>query len=260
MGHKTHPIGFRLGITQEHKSEWYSKLNTYSDYVKEDFIIRNVVEDYLKREQARLTRMKKSTSNENKKSESNELKKLRISELKKINPNELKKLRPSGLKKIVIRRTTNNKQINVEILTALPGVVVGEIGTGLEFMDQQFVKLFPNKKILMNVIQVNDVYQEADLVAEMLVDQLEKRVPFRRAMKSIIEQTQQQPKIQGIKVQVAGRLNGAEIARTEWLREGRVPLQTMRADIDFSYKTANTIYGILGIKIWLFKGDQILNT
>ena len=88
----------------------------------------------------------------------------------------------------------------------------------------------------------------------MLVEQLEKRVPFRRAMKSTIERAQLE-NVPGIKVQISGRLNGAEIARTEWLREGRVPLQTLRADIDYSYKTAQTIYGILGIKVWLFKGE-----
>ena len=97
-------------------------------------------------------------------------------------------------------------------------------------------------------------------MADKLVSQLEERIPFRRAMKAIIQGVQEDPgiddeKIQGIKIQVAGRVNGAEIARTEWLREGRVPLQTLRADIDYSYKTAQTVYGILGIKIWLFKGN-----
>jgi small subunit ribosomal protein S3 len=218
MGHKTHPLGFRLGITQEHKSAWYSKLNDYSKYIKEDFVIRNVIFKYLKKE----------------------------------------KIRPSGVTQIIIQRTTNNKQINVEISTALPGLLVGKAGSGLKIMDNQFVSLFPNKKIIMNVIEIKNVYIYADLVAELLVDELEKRVPFRRAMKNIIVIVKQQ-NIKGIKMQIAGRVNGAEIARTEWLKEGRVPLQTMRADIDFSYKTALTIYGILGIKIWLFKGDKVIN-
>ena len=91
----------------------------------------------------------------------------------------------------------------------------------------------------------------------MLVLQLENRIPFRRAMKRILEYVQKE-KIQGIKIQIAGRLNGAEIARTEWVREGRVPLQTLKANIDYSYKTAQTIYGILGIKIWIFKGDILV--
>jgi small subunit ribosomal protein S3 len=217
MGHKTHPLGFRLGITQEHKSEWYSKLNDYSKYIKEDYIIRNVIYQYLEKE----------------------------------------RIRPSGVTKIIVRRTTNNKQINVEISTALPGLLVGKAGSGLKMMDKRFLYLFPNKKIIMNVLEIKNIYHYADLVAELVVEQLENRIPFRRAMKTIISKTQE-TNIKGIKIQIAGRVNGAEIARTEWLREGRVPLQTMRADIDFSYKTAQTIYGILGIKIWLFKGDILI--
>jgi small subunit ribosomal protein S3 len=217
MGHKTHPLGFRLGITQEHKSEWYSKLNDYSKYIKEDYMIRNVIYQYLEKE----------------------------------------RIRPSGVTKIIVRRTTNNKQINVEISTALPGLLVGKAGSGLKMMDKRFLYLFPNKKIIMNVLEIKNIYHYADLVAELVVEQLENRIPFRRAMKTIIAKTQE-TNIKGIKIQIAGRVNGAEIARTEWLREGRVPLQTMRADIDFSYKTAQTIYGILGIKIWLFKGDILI--
>ena len=121
-------------------------------------------------------------------------------------------------------------------------------------MDKSLIKLLPNKKTRINIVEITNVYHHADLLADILVLQLEDRIPFRRAMKGIIERVQEE-NIKGIKIQIAGRVNGAEIARTEWLREGRVPLQTLRADIDYSYKTAQTIYGILGIKVWLFKGD-----
>jgi small subunit ribosomal protein S3 len=218
MGHKTHPLGFRLGITQEHRSAWYSKLNVYSKLIKEDYAIRNVILQFL----------------------------------------EKNSIKSTGITKILINRTNSGDQIDLEIQTAKPGVLVGESGTGLEKIDKSLTSLLPNKKTLINIVEITNVYHHADLLADILVVQLEDRIPFRRAMKGIIERVQEE-KIKGVKIQIAGRVNGAEIARTEWLREGRVPLQTLRADIDYSYKTAQTIYGILGIKVWLFKGDVLPN-
>jgi small subunit ribosomal protein S3 len=214
MGHKTHPLGFRLGITQDHRSAWYSKLNVYSKLIQEDYTIRKVVYQFL----------------------------------------EKNSIKSTGITKILINRNNAGDQIDLEIQTAKPGVLVGESGTGLEKMDKTLTNLLPNKKTRINIVEITNVYHHADLLADILVVQLEDRIPFRRAMKGIIERVQEE-KIKGIKIQIAGRVNGAEIARTEWLREGRVPLQTLRADIDYSYKTAQTIYGILGIKVWLFKGD-----
>lgn len=214
MGHKTHPLGFRLGITQHHKSAWYSKLNTYSKLIQEDYIVRGVVLKFL----------------------------------------EKSSIKSTGITKILVYRNNTGEQIDLEIQTAKPGVLVGEAGKGLDAMDKSLTKLFPTKKTRINIVEIKDIYHHADLVADILVSQLEERLPFRRVMKGILERVQE-ANIQGIKIQIGGRLNGAEIARTEWLREGRVPLQTLRADIDYSYKTAQTTYGILGIKVWLFKGD-----
>lgn len=214
MGHKTHPLGFRLGITQEHRSAWYSKLNGYSKLIQEDYAIRNIILQFLERNSIKST----------------------------------------GITKILINRNNTGDQIDLEIQTAKPGVLVGESGSGLDKIDKSLTNLLPNKKTRINIVEITNVYHHADLLADILVVQLEDRIPFRRAMKGIIERVQEE-KIKGVKIQIAGRVNGAEIARTEWLREGRVPLQTLRADIDYSYKTAQTIYGILGIKVWLFKGD-----
>jgi small subunit ribosomal protein S3 len=214
MGHKTHPLGFRLGITQQHRSAWYSKLNNYSTLIKEDFAIRKIIYDYF----------------------------------------IYNSIKSTGITKIFITRNNKGDKINLEIQTAKPGVIVGELGKGLDIIDKNLCNLLPNKKTLINIIEVKDISRHADLLADMLVLQLENRIPFRRAMKRILEYVQKE-KIKGIKIQIAGRLNGAEIARTEWLREGQVPLQTLRADIDYSFKTAQTIYGILGVKIWIFKGE-----
>jgi small subunit ribosomal protein S3 len=214
VGHKTHPLGFRLGITQENRSFWYSKLKDYSKIIQEDYAIREIV-------------------------------------LKSLSD---KSIKHTGISKIIINRNSAQDQVELEIQTARPGILVGESGLGLETIDRKLNNLLEKKKVLLKIIEITDPYKKADILAEVLVEQLEKRVPFRRAMKSTIERAQLE-NVPGIKVQISGRLNGAEIARTEWLREGRVPLQTLRADIDYSYKTAQTIYGILGIKVWLFKGE-----
>jgi small subunit ribosomal protein S3 len=214
MGHKTHPTGFRLGITAQDKSTWYANQKAYSEYIQQDFLIRTEINDFF----------------------------------------EKQGIKVKGIVNVLISRNEQNKQINIDIQTASPGLIVGQSGSNLEKIDKQLMKLVPGFTTRINITAISEPYEHAELLAETLMEQLESRVPFRRAMKNIAERAKN-ANAKGIKVQVGGRLNGAEIARTEWLREGRVPLQTLRADIDYSYKTAKTIYGILGIKIWLFKGE-----
>ena len=113
-----------------------------------------------------------------------------------------------------------------------------------------------NKQVTINIVEVEKVNLDASLIAELIVKQLEERVAFRRAIRQAM-QVAQEDQAKGIKIQVSGRLNGAEIARTEWIREGRVPLQTLRADIDYATKEAKTIYGVLGVKVWLFKNEML---
>nr|YP_010198654.1 ribosomal protein S3 [Gracilaria pacifica]UAD87070.1 ribosomal protein S3 [Gracilaria pacifica] len=149
-------------------------------------------------------------------------------------------------------------QIQVQIHTARPGIVLGKMGSGIEDIRKNLEKILKQRsQIRINLIEITDPDKEATLIAEFIVQQLEKRIAFRRVLRQAIQRSQK-AKNQGIKIQVSGRLNGAEIARSEWVREGRVPLQTLRAHIDYSYKTAYTIYGILGVKVWLFKGEKIL--
>jgi small subunit ribosomal protein S3 len=112
----------------------------------------------------------------------------------------------------------------------------------------------PNRQISINVIEIKKVNLNASLIGDLVVKQLEERVAFRRAIREALQAAQEE-NVKGIKIQVSGRLNGAEMARTEWIREGRVPLQTLRADIDYCKKEANTIYGVLGVKVWLFKNE-----
>ena len=167
----------------------------------------------------------------------------------------VKELSNAGIAKVRIERKAD--QIDLEIHTARPGVVVGRGGSGIEKLRTELQQLLGNQRqIRINVIEVSRVDADAALIAEYITQQLEKRVSFRRVVRQAIQRAQR-AEVQGIKIQVGGRLNGAEIARTEWVREGRVPLHTLRADIDYAYRTALTIYGILGVKVWVFKGEII---
>ncbi|MGF1541944.1 MAG: 30S ribosomal protein S3 [Pleurocapsa sp.] len=166
-----------------------------------------------------------------------------------------KELNNAGISQVKIERKAD--QIELAIHTARPGVVVGRGGSGIEKLRTELQGLVGNaRQIRINVIEVPRVDADAALIAEYITQQLERRVSFRRVVRQAIQRAQR-AEVQGIKIQVSGRLNGAEIARTEWVREGRVPLHTLRADIDYSYKTALTIYGILGVKVWVFKGEII---
>lgn len=166
-----------------------------------------------------------------------------------------KELNNAGISQVRIERKAD--QIDLAIHTARPGVVVGRGGSGIEKLRTELQNAVGNnRQIRINVIEVARVDADAALIAEYITQQLERRVSFRRVVRQAIQRAQR-AEVQGIKIQVSGRLNGAEIARTEWVREGRVPLHTLRADIDYAYRTALTIYGILGVKVWVFKGEII---
>ena len=210
MGQKTHPLGFRLGITQEHKSNWYANFKQYADILKEDDKIRTYIS--------------------------------KISQL-------------NSIAKVQINRNGLNDHIQLKIETGKPGILVGEQGLGLQKLLNQIKKQFlQDRQLTINIFEVEKVDLNASLLADLVAEQLEKRVAFRRAIREALQRAQKQ-NVNGIKIQVSGRLNGAEIARSEWIREGRVPLQTLRADIDYATQEANTIYGVLGIKVWLFKSE-----
>ena len=210
MGQKTHPLGFRLGITQEHKSIWYANLNQYANILEEDDKIRTYIDTVTK---------------------------------------------VNNISNVQIYRNGLNDQIQLNIETGKPGILVGELGAGLENLLSNIKKIISsNCQLTIKVFEVEKVDLDANLLAALVAEQLEKRIAFRRAIREALQRAQKQ-NVNGIKIQVSGRLNGAEIARSEWIREGRVPLQTLRADIDYATTEANTIYGVLGIKVWLFKSE-----
>jgi len=210
MGQKTHPLGFRLGITQEHKSKWYANFNQYANILQEDDKIRTYINT--------------------------------ISQA-------------NSIANVQINRNGLNDQIQLNIETGKPGILVGDMGSGLEKLLNNIKKILPeSRQLTINVFEVEKVDLNASLLADLVAEQLEKRIAFRRAMREALQRAEKQ-NVNGIKIQVSGRLNGAEIARSECIREGRVPLQTLRADIDYATQEANTIYGVLGIKVWLFKSE-----
>lgn len=209
MGQKTHPLGFRLRITQKHRSSWFASSREYPNILAEDYAIR----DYIKG-----------------------------------------KLSNAGISKIEIHRKSD--QVELEIHTSRPGIIVGRSGSGIDLIKEDLNKLInKSNQIKVNVTEIKNIDADANLIAEFIAQQLEKRIAFRRATRQAIQKAQR-ANVQGIKVQVSGRLNGAEIARSEWVREGRVPLQTLRADIDYATKEADTTYGKLGVKVWVFNGEK----
>ena len=210
MGQKTHPLGFRLGITQEHKSTWYANFNQYANILKEDDNIRTYINTIAK---------------------------------------------TTSISNVQINRNGLNDQIQLNIETGKPGILVGEKGIGLETLLTNVKKILPkNRQLTINILEIKNVDLNATLLSYLVAEQLEKRIAFRRAIREALQRAQKQ-NVKGIKIQVSGRLNGAEIARSEWIRQGRVPLQTLCADIDYATAEANTIYGVLGIKVWVFRSE-----
>ena len=209
MGQKVHPIGFRIGVTQTHRSQWFAKPKDYAKLVEEDLLIRDFVE---------------------------------------------RRLPEAGISRVNISRQVD--RIEIEFFTARPRALVGAKGETLtQLRDEIKAKLPDTRNVALYVTKTQQPEMEAICIAENIAEQLEKRTPFRRTMRQAIMRARKAG-AEGIKIQISGRLNGAEIARHEWAREGRVPLHTIRADIDYATARAQTIYGILGIKVWVCKGEK----
>ena len=162
-----------------------------------------------------------------------------------------KKLYAAGVANIMIDR--KSQSVTITVVTAKPGIVVGRGGQGIDELRAEVSK-YIGKPVVINVVEVARIDVDALLVAESVAQQLEKRIAFRRAMKQAMQRTMRAG-AQGIKIMVSGRLGGAEIARSEWAKEGRIPLQTLRADVDYGFTEADTIMGKIGVKVWIFKGN-----
>ncbi len=206
MGQKVNPYGFRLGVTTDWKSRWFSD-REYTEYLIEDWKIR----DYL-----------------------------------------MTQLPHAAISRIEVERTRD--RLRVDVHTARPGIVIGRRGAEAERLRTGLARITGNNKVQLNIQEIKQPELDAALIAQGVADQLAGRVAFRRAMKRAVQNAQKAGAL-GIRVQCSGRLGGSEMARTEWYREGRVPLHTLRADIDYGFREARTTYGRIGVKVWIYKGD-----
>ena len=205
MGQKINPYGFRLGVTTEWKSRWFSERD-YKNYLTEDWKIRKAL---------------------------------------------MAKLESAAVSRIEIERTRD--KLRVDVYTARPGIVIGRRGAEADRLRAGLLKITGNPKIHFNIQEIKQPETDAMLLAQGIADQLSGRVSFRRAMKRAV-QTAMKAGALGIRVQCGGRLGGAEMSRKEWYREGRVPLHTLRADVDYGLAEARTL-GRIGVKVWIYKGD-----
>nr|YP_009033728.1 ribosomal protein S3 [Roya anglica]YP_009256890.1 ribosomal protein S3 [Roya obtusa]AHZ11111.1 ribosomal protein S3 [Roya anglica]ANI25985.1 ribosomal protein S3 [Roya obtusa] len=219
MGQKIHPLGLRLGISQSHWSNWFAQPHQYSEFLQEDEKMRSCIKEYVRKYVRTVSSY-------------------------------------GGIARIEIQRKTD--EIKVEIYTGFPDLFVERLGPRLKELRrdiQDKLTISKNLKFIMALAEVEKPYAQAAILGEYIALQLESRVAFRKTMKRAIQLAKEKGNVKGIKIQIAGRLNGAEIARSEWAREGRVPLQTLRAQIDYCHYPAQTIYGVLGIKVWIFQDE-----
>jgi len=208
LGHKVHPIGFRLGVIKGWQSRWFAE-RTYKDLLAEDLRVRALVQ---------------------------------------------RRLANAAVSRVEIERAAAN-QISVTIHTAKPGIVIGKSGQAVEEL-RRLLEHETKKKVRLNIVEIRQPEMDAYLVARNVAEQLEKRISFRRAMKQAVQKAMRAG-AKGIRVTVGGRLGGAEIARTEKEMEGKIPLQTLRADIDYGFAEAHTTYGVIGVKVWIYRGEVL---
>ena len=214
MGHKINPIGIRLGITTDWQSRWFGKKKAFTEQLRKDVEIRELVR---------------------------------------------RQWKAAAIADVQIERSAN--AIRLIIRTSRPGVLIGRGGTGIEDLTRTVKKrFFAGKKIdvKVDVQEVRAFEENAMLVAQQVAEQLEKRIPFRRVLKGTIDQVVSNKSIQGVKVEICGRLGGAEMSRREWSAKGKIPLHTLRADIDFARAEAQTTYGVIGVKVWLYRGEKFV--
>jgi len=207
MGQKINPYGFRLGVTTDWKSRWFSE-RQYKEYLTEDWKIRDFI---------------------------------------------MTSLGDAAISRIEVERK-RGETLKVDIHTARPGIVIGRKGAKADEIRAGLTKLTGNNKVQLNIVEIKSPELDAALIAQGVADQLVGRIAFRRAMKRAVQNAQKAGAL-GIRVQCSGRLGGGGMSRTEWYREGRVPLHTLRADIDYGFREARTSSGRVGVKVWIYRGD-----
>lgn len=216
MTHKAHPKGLRLGYVAGWDSRWFND-KKFSKYLEEDFLIRDILKE---------------------------------------------KLKDRAVEKIEIERSAG--KLNIMVSTARPGLVIGRGGKGVEDLKialaKEIIKRSPldkkERELKLEIKEIRNPWVSATLVAQWVAQKIERRFPYRRVLKQAIGKVTSYKEIQGVRIEVAGRLNGVTISRREWLQEGRLPRQTLRADIDYGFVQAYCSYGVIGVKVWMYKGEK----
>lgn len=226
MTHRVHPFIFRLGETTTWRSRWFNRKN-FSEYLREDTLLREWL---------------------------------------------MKKLRPAHVAAVEIERSPNT--LTIIIKTSRPGLLIGRGGEGIEKLKKEIgtriIRMWKwyqrskmkgaKREIKLTVEEIKSPETNAAVIAQLIIDDIEKRTPFRRILKRTVDKVMAHKEVKGVKISLSGRLDGAEMARYEWLHKGRVPLQTLRADIDYAQRDAFTTYGVIGVKVWIYKGDMFSTT
>lgn len=210
MGHKVHPLGYRLGYIKNWNSRWFAKPAQIKKFIKEDFLLRKYIKD---------------------------------------------NLRFAGIANVEIERYPG--KVKVIIHSARPGVIIGRRGVEIDKLQENLQNIIQDEELNIDIKEVANPATKAQLVAENVALQIEKRISHRRAMKKAI-QLSESAGVKGIKINCAGRLGGNEIARREGYKNGKIPLQTLRASIDYGFTEAHTTAGLIGVKVWIYEGDAIL--
>ncbi len=231
MGRKVHPVGFRLNVNQAWMGRWFAEGAQYREQLQQDFAIRSLLMG---------VGSKGGTAANS-----------RVVDLRKELPETVRNGK-AGISRIDVERYPG--KIRISIHTAKPGILIGRKGEGVKKI-RQSLEVLVGKKVDLDIKEIQSPDTDAYLVAANIADQVERRISYRRAMKRAIQQAMRQG-AQGIKIEVAGRLSGAEMARSVWLRDGRVPLQTLRANMEFARAEALTTYGRIGVKVWVYRGES----
>lgn len=246
MGQKTNPKGFRLVTTQKHLSDWYSTEKEYSTLLEEDFLIRSKVNeflnDFLSISKVEINRIQQD-------SDQKEYVNITIHALFPRAKEMSRKVN-----KFFSETDKESSQKTLTLLNSSKGTLKRFTSLLLNRTIRKLIRYFQlktNKNYYVGIKFIRNPFEDTMLIAKFIADQLERRVPFRRTIKQTIKKVQL-TQMKGLKVQLSGRLNGIEIARSEWKREGKIPLHTLRANIDYTHYEAETIYGVIGIKVWLF--------
>lgn len=232
MGQKIHPLGLRLGITQNHRSTWFAKTHNYPRLLLEDRLLRQYLfQTYPKAKIVDILIRRPP--------------KLQIWKTDKI------------IERVEITLYTPAIFLIVDAEDAKASIKALKTKLQKLCQTQRDKAGLPHLRLRLRILPIKEPFGEASGIGDYIVEELENRVAFRAVLKKALEKVESARKLKGVRIQIAGRLNGAEIARTEWSRQGRVPLQTLRADVGYASKSAKTVYGILGIKVWAFKDEKI---